>query len=169
MPEHWSNAVSDIINTLQSARNSSQVKFWYNENLLVCMVQIKCSHTPLVALPDWLTHPGCNCKLSKIGYRHWEFWNNTNGKVPGWEWNGKKIMDKSTCLLTAVISHTCPPTIFFPISKTTFWWTSIKCIHDNNGERSHRNGYFNVNSQSIWVALSSLLDSSIKRNWEVRL
>ena len=120
MPEHWSNAVSDIINTLQSARNSSQVKFWYNENLLVCMVQIKCSHTPLVALPDWLTHPGCNFKLSKIGYRHWEFWNNTNGKVPGWEWNGKKIMDKSTCLLTAVISHTRPPTIFFPFQKLRF-------------------------------------------------
>ena len=67
MPEHWSNAVSDIINTLQSARNSSQVKCWYNENLLVCMVQIKCSCTPLVALPDWLTHPGCNCTLSNIG------------------------------------------------------------------------------------------------------
>ena len=58
---------------------------------------------------------------------------------------------------------------FFPISKTTFWWTSIKCIHDNNGERSQRNWYFNVNSQSIRVALSSLLDLSIKRNWEVRL
>ena len=28
---------------------------------------------------------------------------------------------------------------------------------------------FNVNSQSIRVALSSLLDSSINRNWEVRL
>ena len=28
MPEHWSNAVSDIINTLQNARGSSQVKFW---------------------------------------------------------------------------------------------------------------------------------------------
>ena len=21
---------------------------------------------------------------------------------------------------------------FFPISKTKFWWTSIKCIHDNS-------------------------------------
>ena len=58
---------------------------------------------------------------------------------------------------------------FFPISKTAFWWTSIKCIHDNNGERSYRNHYFNVNSQSIRVTLSSLLDSSINRNWEVRL
>ena len=29
--------------------------------------------------------------------------------------------------------------------------------------------YFNVNSQSIRVALSSLLDSSINRNWKVRL
>ena len=48
-----------------------------------------------------------------------------------------------------------------------FWWTSIKCIHDNNGERSYRNHYFNVNSQSIQVAL--LLDSWINRNWEVRL
>ena len=28
---------------------------------------------------------------------------------------------------------------FFAIPKTTFWWTSIKCIHDNNGERSYRN------------------------------
>ena len=52
---------------------------------------------------------------------------------------------------------------------TTFWWTSIKCIHDNNSEQSHGNRYFNVNSQSIRVALSSLLESSIKRNWEVRL
>ena len=58
---------------------------------------------------------------------------------------------------------------FFPISKSTFWWTSIKCIHDNNGERSYRNYYFNVNSQSIRVALLSLVDSSINRKWEVRL
>ena len=28
---------------------------------------------------------------------------------------------------------------FFPSSKTSFWWTSIKCIHDNNGERRFRN------------------------------
>ena len=70
--------------------------------------------------------------------------------------------------ITAVISHTRPPTIF-PISKTAFWWTSIKCIHDNNSERSFKNHYFNVSSQSIRVALSSLLDSSINRNWEVRL
>ena len=34
---------------------------------------------------------------------------------------------------------------FFSISKTAFWWTSIKCIHDNNGERSYWNHYFNVN------------------------
>ena len=33
MPEHWSNAVSDIINTLQNARNSSQVNSCY-DNLL---------------------------------------------------------------------------------------------------------------------------------------
>ena len=65
-------------------------------------------------------------------------------------------------------SH-APSKDFFPISKTTFWWTSIKCIHDNNGERSYRNHYFNVNSQSIRVALSPLLDSSINRNWEIRL
>ena len=58
---------------------------------------------------------------------------------------------------------------FFSISKTTFWWTLIKCIHDNNGERSYRNHYFNVNSQNIRVALSSLLDSSINRNWEAIL
>ena len=58
---------------------------------------------------------------------------------------------------------------FLPISKTTFWWTSIKCIHDNNGERNFRNHYFNVNSQSTRVALSSLLDSSVNRNWEVVL
>ena len=32
-------------------------------------------------------------------------------------------------------SH-APSNDFFHISKTTFWWTSIKCIHDNNGERS---------------------------------
>ena len=30
-------------------------------------------------------------------------------------------------------------------------------------------GYFNVNSQRIRVSLSSLLDSSLNRNWEVRL
>ena len=30
---------------------------------------------------------------------------------------------------------------FFPISKTAFWWTSIKCIHDNNGERRFQNHY----------------------------
>ena len=41
----------------------------------------------------------------------------------------------------------------FHISKLRFWWTSIKCIHDKNGERSFRNHYFNVNSQSIRVAL----------------
>ena len=52
-------------------------------------------------------------------------------------------------------SH-APSNDFFPISKTTFWWRSIKCIHDNNGERSYRNHYFNVNSQSIRVARSSV-------------
>ena len=26
---------------------------------------------------------------------------------------------------------TCAPQRFFPISKTKFWWTSIKCFHDN--------------------------------------
>ena len=67
------------------------------------------------------------------------------------------------------LSVTCALQRFFPISKTAFWWTSIKCIHDNNGERSFQNHYFNVNSQSIRVSLSSLLDSSINRNWEVRL
>ena len=60
--------------------------------------------------------------------------------------------------------------IVFPISKTNFnFETSMKCIHDNNGERSFRKHYFIVSSQSIRVALSSLLDSSINRNWEVRL
>ena len=34
--------------------------------------------------------------------------------------------------ITVVISPTRPSTIF-SISKTTFWWTSIKCIRDNNG------------------------------------
>ena len=34
-------------------------------------------------------------------------------------------------IVTAVSSHTRPSTIF-PISKTKFWWTSIKCIHDNS-------------------------------------
>ena len=58
---------------------------------------------------------------------------------------------------------------FFLISKIMCWWTSIKCIHDNNAERSYRNHYFNINSQSNQVVLSSLLDSSINRNWEVRL
>ena len=55
------------------------------------------------------------------------------------------------------------------MSKTGFWWTSIKCIHDNNGVRIFRNHYFNFNSQSSRVALSSLLYASINRNWEVRL
>ena len=41
-----------------------------------------------------------------------------------------------------------PSKDFFPISKTTFWWTSIKCIHDNNGERSLQNHYFSVISRS---------------------
>ena len=41
---------------------------------------------------------------------------------------------------------------FFPISKTTFWWTSIKCIQ-----------------QGVRVALSSLIGSSMNRHWEVRL
>ena len=72
--------------------------------------------------------------------------------------------------ISAVITHTLPPTIVFPISKTKFnFETSMKCIHDNNGERSFRKHYFIVSSQSIRVALSSLLDSSINRNWEVRL
>ena len=65
-------------------------------------------------------------------------------------------------------SH-APSNDFFPISKTAFWWTAIKCIHDNNSGRSFQNHYFSVNSQSIRVALSSLLDSSINRKWEVRL
>ena len=67
--------------------------------------------------------------------------------------------------------HPPPPplTTFFPISKTAFWWTSNKCILDNYGERNFQNHYFNVHSQSIRVALSSLLDSSINRNWELRL
>ena len=39
MPEHWSNAVSDIINTLQNARNSSQVNSCYN-NLLTSVYGI---------------------------------------------------------------------------------------------------------------------------------
>ena len=65
--------------------------------------------------------------------------------------------------ITAVISYTRPSKIF-PISKTAFWWTSIKCIHDNNGERNFQNHYFIVNSWSIRVALSSLPDSSINRN-----
>ena len=64
-------------------------------------------------------------------------------------------------------SH-APSNDFF-LFQNTFWWTSIKCIHDNNGERSYQNHYFNVNSQSIRVALSSLLDSWINGNWEVRL
>ena len=63
-----------------------------------------------------------------------------------------------------------PSNGFFPISKTAFWWTSIKSIHDKNSEWSFRDHYFNVSSQHIQVALSSLLDSSIyNRNWEVRL
>ena len=33
-------------------------------------------------------------------------------------------------VLTAVTSHTRPSTIFSHL-KTKFWWTSIKCIHDN--------------------------------------
>ena len=69
-----------------------------------------------------------------------------------------QYVERSACangfMLTAVLSHTRPPTIF-PISKTVFWWTSIKRIHDNNGMRSFQNHYFNVNCQSIRVALSS--------------
>ena len=36
------------------------------------------------------------------------------------------------CNFTAVTSHTRPSTIFFPIRKTKFWWTSLKCFHDNS-------------------------------------
>ena len=58
----------------------------------------------------------------------------------------------------------------FPISKTTFWWTSIKCIHDETASGVCRTiHYFSVNSWGIGVALSSLHDSSINGNCEVRL
>ena len=57
-------------------------------------------------------------------------------------------------------SH-APSNDFFSISKTTFWWTSIKCLHDNNGVK-----FSEYPSCSF---ISSLLDSSINRNWEVRL
>ena len=72
--------------------------------------------------------------------------------------NSRITSDCRVCSMLQRLSVTNALQRFFPISKTTFWWTSIKCIHDNNG-----------GSQSIRVALSSLLDSSINRNWEVRL
>ena len=31
------------------------------------------------------------------------------------------------------LPFTRPPQRFFPIWKTKFWWTSIKCFHDNSG------------------------------------
>jgi len=54
MPEHWSNAVSDIINTLQNARNSSQVNSCYNNLLTSVYGMNKISRTCtrlLVAMP----------------------------------------------------------------------------------------------------------------------
>ena len=91
----------------------------------------------------------CGVTASSVELRH------TNMKIGGKNMT-RKLSEKIRCqllkftilykmLFTAVISHTRPPKIFFSISKTTFWWTSIKCIHDNNGERSYWNHYFNVN------------------------
>ena len=81
-----------------------------------------------------------------------------------WEW--KRLQSKICICYSGYQSH-APSNDFFAISKTTFWWMSIKCIHDNNGERSFWNHYFNVNSQSIRVALSSvtwLVDKQKLRN-----
>ena len=41
------------------------------------------------------------------------------------------MLYKLVLTFTAVTSHTRPSKIF-PISKTKFWWTSIKCFHDNS-------------------------------------
>ena len=79
--------------------------------------------------------------------------------------------------VTTVISHTCPPTIFFAFRKLRFDGRQSKLIIINVSmtitvSRASRTiiwSYFSVNSRSIRVALLSLLDSSINRNWERRL
>ena len=61
-------------------------------------------------------------------------------------------------------SH-APSNDFFPFRKLRFGGRqSNVSMTGNNGKRSFQNHYFNVNSQSIQVAPSSLLDSSINRN-----
>ena len=58
------------------------------------------------------------------------------------------VQGKKMTIFTAVISHTHPPTIF-AISKTTFWWTSIKCIHDNS--RVHFVSVFTAMFDRLWI------------------
>ena len=63
--------------------------------------------------------------------------------------------------ITAVISHTRPPKIIFPFQKLRFGGrqSNVSMTITASGVTGT-----NVNSQSIRVALSSLLDSSINRN-----
>ena len=48
-----------------------------------------------------------------------------------------------------------PSNNVFPTLKTMFWWTSIICIHDNNGKQSFQNHYCSVHCRSIRFALPS--------------
>ena len=71
-----------------------------------------------------------------------------------------------TCTYRDYQSHT--PSNDFPISKTVL--VDVNQMYPNNNiELSFRNLYFNVNSQSTRVALSSLLDSSLNRTqkWDL--
>ena len=67
-------------------------------------------------------------------------------------------------------SH-APSNDFFPFRKLRFGGrqSNVSMTITASGVSTFQNHYFNVNSQSIRVALSSLLDSSINRNWEVRI
>ena len=63
-----------------------------------------------------------------------------------------------------------PPTSFSHLKKLRFGGSQSNVSMTIRARGvSNQNLYFNVNSQSIRLALSSLLDSSINRHWEVRL
>ena len=64
------------------------------------------------------------------------------------------ILDEPKKHYSGYQSH-APSNVFFLFQKLRFGGRQIICIHDNNGEQSFQNHYFNVNSQSIRAALSS--------------
>ena len=76
-----------------------------------------------------------HCIMYTLSVQHWDSEVKMDSycveELYFWKNNLHSIKVRDCFLFTAVISHTRPPTIF-SISKTTFWWTSIKCIHDNS-------------------------------------